>query len=392
MKEKQPSYVQAVAKWTIAIILTIGAVILAWQLREVFILLFLSLALSSMMRGPIEKLIKNRIPPGLAMPLTFLLIAAVLGSIAYFALPNVAKDWHNFSIALATQYDKIRLSMLMGGATTRAIVQRLPSPAELGLVASAAPLNTAQAAQSALSALGLGVLVLSQGLLIFFLSLYWSADRLRFERLALAFVSPENRASARAGWREFENGLGRYLLSEGVQSLLIGGILTFGFLLIGMPYPFLMAFWAAAAWALPLLGGPIALAPIIIVGFMTSPLVGALASVITIATLAFMEFVVERKLYPRERYGGSLTLIVTLALVSTIGVLGFIAAPPLTAAIQMFINSWLYPKPAAKTQITGGAWRAHLDEVRDMFAQLDEPSPRTRNLLGRLETLAREAE
>lgn len=392
MKEKQPSYAQPIAKWTVAILLTIGGVILAWQLREVFILLFLSLALSSMMRGPIEKLIKNRVPAGLAMPLAFLLIAVIFGSIAYFALPNVSRDAQSFATTLATQYDKVRLSMLTGGQVPRAIVQRLPSPAELGLVASSAPANATQAAESALSVLGLGLTILSQGLLIFFLSLYWSADRLRFERIALAFFSPENRASARAGWREFENGLGRYLLSEVTQSLLIGGILTFGFLAIGMPYPFLMAFWAAAAWALPLLGGPIALVPIALVGFLTSPVVGALAVVITIATLAFMEFVVERKLYPRERYGGSLALIVTLVLVSAIGVLGFIAAPPLTAAIQMFINSWLHPKPAAKTEIYGEAWRAHLDEVRDMFAQLDEPSPRTRNLLGRLETLAREAE
>lgn len=395
MKEETSSTIKTVTKWAVIIILTAGGVFLAWQLREVFLLLFLSLALSSLMRKPIEKLIGAGVPAGLATPLSFLLAFAILGAIAWFALPHVIADAQNLAATTAAAYDKVRFSLLTTGELSRAILRRLPSPVELGLVPSAASPSATATATLALDAGVTVLLIASQGLLVFFLSLYWSADRVRFERLMMALVGPDNRESARAAWREFENGLGRYLLSEVIQSLLMGGALTAGFSLIGMPYPFLMAFWAALAWALPLLGGPVALIPIVIIGFwLGGPLVGVMALALTLAVFAFMEFVIERKLYPRERYGGVLALIVTLIMISVIGALGFIVSPPLTAAIQMLINSWLRPvKASPQAALTRDeAWSLHLREAHEMFAQLKNPSPRTKNLLSRLEALAQETQ
>lgn len=392
MDDQTNSTSRIVAKWAIVIILTAGGVFLAWQLRDVILLLFLSLVLSSLMRKPAQILARLRVPTSLATPLSFLLVFAVLGGILWFAMPRVASDAQNLASATANAYDKARFSLLTGGELTRAVLRRLPSPAELGLVQGAVSDGT-KTAQMALDAGMALLLLLSQGLVVFFLSLYWTADRLRFERLAMAFISPDKRDSARAAWREFESGLGRYLFSEASQSLLLGGALTAGFLIIGMPHPFLMAFWAALAWAMPLLGAPIALAPIAIVGFMLGgPLVGVMAVALSLAVFAFMEFVIERKLYPRERYGGVLALVVTLVMISVFGLLGFVIAPPLTTAIQMLINSWMRPTTVAQPdpELEEEPWRAYLRETREIFAQIKNPSPRTQNLLARLEALAQE--
>ncbi|MCZ7672142.1 MAG: AI-2E family transporter [Chloroflexi bacterium] len=78
---------------------------------------------------------------------------------------------------------------------------------------------------------------MSGGLVILFLSLYWSLDRVRFERLWLSLLPPEQRARARDIWQTIESDLGSYIRSEVAQSLLAGLLLGLGYWALGSPTP-----------------------------------------------------------------------------------------------------------------------------------------------------------
>ena len=73
------------------------------------------------------------------------------------------------------------------------------------------------------------------------LSLYWSADQMRFERLALSVFPKKHHQRIRQIWRSVETGVGAYVRSEVIQSVLAGIILGTGYGLMGVPYPTILA-------------------------------------------------------------------------------------------------------------------------------------------------------
>lgn len=74
---------------------------------------------------------------------------------------------------------------------------------------------------------------LGGGLLLLALSIYWSVDQNRFERLWLSLLPAKRRAYARASWNEVETAVGTYLRNQIVQSLLAFLFLTVGAVVIG---------------------------------------------------------------------------------------------------------------------------------------------------------------
>ncbi|MEZ4620432.1 MAG: AI-2E family transporter [Caldilineaceae bacterium] len=263
--------------------------------------------------------------------------------------------------------------------------------------------HLAELAQTAVSFTQSLTNIASQLLLRSFLSIYWTADRLRFERLWLSLLPTEQRIHARAIWRRLEDGVGAYTRSELTQSILAGGLLTVGYWLLGIPYPFLLALQVALAWLIPLVGGLIAMIPLLLVAWLygISPiLLGAIF--LTVAVLALMEFGVERMLYHDSRYQRVLVLLVMIALVDVYGVLGLLIAPFLATAIQIFLSKLMATistnKPIAISQSIQtdlSTLQERLQEVQSALHQDEatEQAPTTKrlsNLTARLSTLLEE--
>ena len=246
----------------------------------------------------------------------------------------------------AEVYAALRERLQTGGQVQTALAGLLP---DIGALTAAA--QTSSTTTAALQLL-LGVTVnaadiASQSLLVVIVSLYLTADWPRLERLSLSLLAPATRARVRDTWREIESGLGAYLRSEAAQSLLSGGLLTAAFALLGVPFPFLTALAVSVAWLLPLVGGLLAVLMAIALAAFGGPLVAIGAALCTGAVLAFMEFVVERRLYPRERYGSVLVMLINIIMVEAIGLPGLLVAPPVAAAIQIALSQWLRPAPQA---------------------------------------------
>ena len=99
------------------------------------------------------------------------------------------------------------------------------------------------------------------------LSIYWTIDRLHFERLRQSLLPVNSRVRWRRISREIEDDLGRYIRSEAVQALLAGITLYIGYSLLGMPLLTLLAVFGAISWLIPWLGAGIALIPEGVIAF-----------------------------------------------------------------------------------------------------------------------------
>jgi hypothetical protein len=135
--------------------------------------------------------------------------------------------------------------------------------------------------------------------IVLILSLYWAVDRARFERLWLSALPVPSRATARDVWISVESGVGAYLRSEVLQSFLAGWMLGVGYWMLGLPYPVMLAVFGALAWMIPWIGGLIALAAVVVLGWSAGAGPIVLASAYTVAVFVFLEKLVEPRLLDR---------------------------------------------------------------------------------------------
>lgn len=327
--------------WYILVIaITLMLLILLWQFSVSFILFALSLAVSSALKPFIAR-IASRIK---SKPLALGLVYSVLIGLVLISLllggQFLLRDLQTAADDLVLAYNHIKNAWPLGESPfQRALADQLPYPDELF--------------QAFLSEDGL-VSITQQGIpgqdifslfgyvaIIIVLSVYWSADQLRFERISISLFPVEYRPKALHIWRTVENGVGAYLRSEVVQSFFAGLILWVIYWIIGLKYPALLAFWAAIARLVPWFGIVIALIPILLISgiFSFSGLVAILLSIVIVLLLRAF---IEPRILERKRNNSLLIVFFVIVLAEAFGFIGVLLAPPLATALQIILQE-LYP-------------------------------------------------
>jgi len=384
--------IRRVAGVTAIVLATIGILLLLWQFRAVLGLFLLSVAIAAATRPAVERLTDRGFSRGLASVLVHVLVLAVFIGLIIALGGQILSELQLLSNFLVRVYDMIWAEWPSGTEFQRSVVAQLPPPAELyETIAGEQGLTMVQAVLGVtLSTVSL----VSQFFAVLILAIYWSIDRIHFERLWLSILHIEIRARARDIWREVETGVGAYIRSEIIQSLIAGVLLALGFWLIGLNYVVLLAVIGALAWLIPVIGGLFAIIPVAIIGFSMSPAIGSLAVLLTVSVYLFLEFIVEPRLF-RRLYSSLLVVLLLIALVDVMGLVGLLIAPPLAAAVQLFFRS-LLPTVGQPAEIESVQKIADLDErvqsIREMFTTSEtEPSPQAANMLDRLDQLITKA-
>jgi predicted PurR-regulated permease PerM len=288
---------------------------------------------------------------------------------------------------VAGSYEQMRTQWPTGSPFQQAMAQQLPSTNDLYQI------FTGSLPQTVLG-ITLGSFdLLGQLLIVLVLSVYWSADQEHFKRLWLSLLPFERRARARLIWQTLESGLGAYLRSQVIQTVLAVVLLGIGYQVLGLQYPVALALIGAIGWLIPWVGILLAVIPALWVGLSSSLALGLLAAAFTIGVLCFLEFIVEPRLFNRRRFSSLLVVIVVLVLVDEYGLIGILLAPPLAAAIQILAGQ-LMRSTTAKTALAQpiDALQARLASVQSLLAaQTVPPRPELSNLVERLTQLIEQA-
>lgn len=378
---------------TVAVFATLLAILILWQLRSIVLLFVLSLTVAALVRPPIRLQQKWGVPRVLAILLTYLFIFGGLAALLYgIGIPIVAeldRLVQNFS----AMYRSLQELDSSDNSFWGVLFAQMPPADQLDELIE----NTATFAmvQQMLGATQNFLGNVSQLLVAIVLSIYWTADRVHFERLWLSLLPPEQRIRARSLWRRIEAAVGAYIGSKMVQAVAAGGLLTVANLLIGVEYPFLLALLAVLAWLVPLVGGWLA----VIVAFLLSVGNGLFFAGITIAStlgiLIVVWMLMDRRLYKYDRYGTVLVILILLIMVDALGFLGVLIAPLVAIIAQIFLNELMEPQELAGPRENAKdlvELRQRLHEAQKMLDSEDEPSPKVANLQKRLDSLLQEVE
>lgn len=369
----------------ILLTLSLGAV--AWELRSVVVSLIVALAIAATVEAPVEWLVQHRWPRTLAVVAVYLAVFVTLSGLVSAILMPILRELDPLAQDLIAEYGTLYDQLLALSGSGVAWVARLPVPEQL-----AASLTPGQSTALLRGVLGVTENVGSQVaplMLATVLAIYLTIDRTRFERLWLSLVRPQQRSHARRFWHKLSGDVGAYVRSEVVQTVLAGALLAGGYVLFGIRYPYLLAFIAALAWLMPLLGGVFALIPLFMIGWLSGPVAVSLGIAYTVVILVLMEVFVERRLYRHERYWGVLVVLVMMALGDVLGLLGLLIAPPIAIALQSLLNEIL-DAPVA-TGVNLGAMQARLAAIDTRIHDGQSPvSPRHASLVARLDELITE--
>ena len=379
-----------VIRYAVIVITTLAVLLLIWQFAGAIGLFLLSLAVSAILRPFITSLTNRLMSKRVALGIVYAIVTISLVSFFLLIGPLLLQDLQDATNDFISNYDRAKLEWAESGSVfQKTVAEQLPPSADLFQAATsmedAVPLLTGAftVVQGFFSGLGsLAIVVV--------LSLYWSADQLRFERLSLSLLPDEYHPKALQVWRSVEARVGAYLRGELVQSILTGFIVWFGYAAMGIRYAVLLALWVAVVRLIPWFGALIAVIPALVIGIGTSSVLGMLAAFYTIVILLFAKLVIEPRFFRRQRYSALLIVLFVIAMAGALGVIGMVLAPPLAVAIQILFEQ-LYPFPEQRYSLEA------LEKARQIRKRLSEvrsrlPDPVHRKnliLMNRIQRLVR---
>ncbi|HSM55518.1 MAG TPA: AI-2E family transporter [Candidatus Sulfomarinibacteraceae bacterium] len=374
-----------------AVMTTLLALLLLWQFRVVVVYVLLSLALAAATRPLIRRWSARN--PVLRVVLIFLALI-VLGGVGFLLFlggSSALREIQQLAQQVSVQDEWQQPLWLQGTSLQQALDTRLPPPSELfaamlgdsGQVVLPAILSLTQSLAK----------IVSGGLIIVLLSLYWSADQVHFQRLWLSLLPAGQRRRAREIWQTLESDLGAYIRSEALQSLLAALLLGAGYWLLGSPYPTLLALTGALILLLPMVGAVLALLPPLVVGLLTSVPLSLFTALYTLLVMILLRWWLEPRLSNRRRYNPILTVVILIALADAYGLLGIIIAPPLSAACQILWGHLVSHRAAAGPPDLIADLKARQARLWTTIQAMDEaPPPLVISSMERLATLIEEAE
>lgn len=381
------------ARYSGIILLTLGMILLLWQFRNAVILFLLSLALAAIIRPLTQRFAKLGLPMIMAVLLPYFITIAALAGLVYISWLPLTKELQLASENLAVSYDRLLVQWSQGTLFQQAITEHLPPLTDFPAAI------TGEQDEEVLSGI-FGFTsnffsVVSSIVIALVLSMYWSADRVHFERFWLSILPVHKRTQAREAWRDIESSVGDYLRSDSIQ--LLGAVILLAILyrLIGMQYPTLLAILCGFAWLIPWVGAILAMAPPFLIGLGTNLGVAIVGALVTLLVLLALELLVEKHIVNRRSYNSITVILTLLAMVDVFGFVGVFIAPPLSAAIQSVSwRLWIKPRDVAESDpgLEISRLRAKLMEAQEMADKIAEPPPHIFSMIARIGTLLERSE
>jgi putative permease len=354
-----------IVRYTIVVLTTLTILLLLWQFSVAILLFLLSLAVAAALRPLINSITGRNVPKRLALGIVYSLLIAAIASALLLIAPALLDELQRASDSFVAGYDRAKAEWpLQGTLFQQTLAEQLPPSTDFyQALTSERGIPVLQGvfgiAQNFFSILG-------QIAIVIILSLYWSADQFRFERLSLSLLPEEHHPRALHVWRSVESGIGKYLRSEIIQSVIAGLLLWLGFSVLGIRYPVLLALWGAIVRLIPWFGALIAVLPALFLGIGISSIIGLLATIYTIGILLTLKLVIEPRFFPRHKYSSLLIVLFVIALAETFGFIGVILALPLAVAVQiLFQHLYQFVTPTFSTETS-----ERLHDIRKRLFQL----------------------
>lgn len=314
------------------ILLLLGLVFL-YLVRDVIVLLFITLIIVAGLAPTVNRLARYISRPG-AVIVVFLAIFGILALIFSALIPPLAKQIQLFGANLPNL-----TSVLSRAAHTSGPLSQLSSVA----------VHNLNNLSSQLANLGetifshtLGVISgLVAVITIIVLSFYLLLEQDGLKKVYRGVLAPEYYERLAETTKKIAEKLGAWLRGQIVLMAAVGALTAIGVAIIGLPYALALGLWAALTEIIPILGPWLGAIPGVILGLSKSPLYGLLAAIIyVVVQQAESNFLVPRVMGRAVGLNPVIVIIAILIGGKLYGLTGILLSVPLAAVISVLAADW----------------------------------------------------
>ena len=246
------------------IIFTLFVLLALWfliQIREIIVLIFLSLILLSALLRPVEWLSSKRVPRVLAVLIVYLIVIGLISAAVGIVIPPLIKQTSDFVS---------KLPQIISTVNQFVVFYNLPAE------------NLSSALQDQFQQIAGNVISISSAIIssifliitLFVLTFYLLLEWKNFVRILSSPFSGKHEKKVVSIISKIEGGLGIWVRGQLTLSIIVGVLTYVGLRIIGIPFALPLALIAAILEIIPIIGPIISAIPAILVGLTISPVIG----------------------------------------------------------------------------------------------------------------------
>jgi predicted PurR-regulated permease PerM len=315
-----------------------------YLVRDVLILLIISVIIVAAIEPAVDYLQKKKIPRSLSVLMIYILLFTLIGGGFSLLIPPIISQFQDFSQNYPQYSQKFRDS-----------IDPIKSFIEINHI------NITS--EQIFSELGNGVANFTQNIfsktigvfsgfisiiVVLSLTFYMSVKEDAITHF-ISSITPENhRKYATSLTNRIKEKIGKWMLGQLLLMFLIAVFDFIGLSLIGVPYALILAIFAGIMEIVPYIGPIISAVPGVLLGFMISPTVGLLALVVYIIAQQFENHVIVPQVMKKAVGLNPIAVILALMIGAKLaGTLGAILAIPVATAVSLFLGDLMNSKKEA---------------------------------------------
>ncbi|KKS65711.1 MAG: hypothetical protein UV40_C0044G0002 [Parcubacteria group bacterium GW2011_GWA1_42_7] len=318
-------------------ILIILGLVFLYFIRDILLILFVAIIISSAVDAPVDWLVKRRVRRVLGVALVYLFVALVFGLLLLFIVPPLAEQVKLLANNLPEYLDKLNsvFSLIQEKSinyNASGFLDRFGSQ----LSGWASNLFSATA-----SVFG--------GLISFFLiiaiSVYLSAEEKGVKKFFVSITPEADKVYVASLVDRIQAKFGAWVRGQIVLSLVIGVMVFVGLSILKIKYALVLALIAALLEVIPYLGPFISAALGIALAFTQSPILALIAAILYYVIQEFENLLIVPQIMKRVTGLNPVVIIISVLIGAKLaGILGIIIAVPLAAGLSVFLNDIIFEK------------------------------------------------
>jgi predicted PurR-regulated permease PerM len=311
------------------------ALILLFEVRRVIVWLLISVFFAAVL-SPLVSFVERRgIRRGVAVAVVTIGLTLLVGGILFAFGKPVVTQAGQFADQLPQTLDRIRNAPLV-----RDVADRFNIQASLDNVGSDVPkqlVGLSGPIFGAFASIGRALIGLVTIIVFTIFLLLYGPGFARTAHETLPAGEPR-RAATRVAERSM-HAVSGWVAGNVLTSLIASFASLFAFLIMGLPYAFLLALWVGIADLIPLVGATLGALPAIVVAFLHSVPTGIITIVFFVIYQQFENHVLQPVVYGRTiRLNPFLVLLAVIIGVELAGFIGALLALPVAGVIQVMIE------------------------------------------------------
>ncbi|HWC84341.1 MAG TPA: AI-2E family transporter [Pseudonocardiaceae bacterium] len=336
LNHRSPFFVGLTGALGVAV--TYGLLEVVVAARDVLLLIGLSIFLAIGLSPAVDWLTRKRLPRALSVVIVLFACVAFVGGFIASAVPPLVEQSTRFVQEAPSLWHGLQdHSSVLGQLNDRFHIQQRVT----GMVSG----NTGSLVQGLIGAGQVVFSALTDMVIVIVLTIYFLADLPRIRRTIYRLVPNSRRPRVILIGDEIFSRIGGFVLGNLITSLVAGLAVFVWAEIFGIPYPVLLALFAAIMDLIPVVGSTVAGVVVALVALSVSvPVALATVGYIVAYRLAEDYLLVPRIIGRTVRVPAITTVVSVLIGGSLLGVVGALVAIPVAAVIGMIMQEVLFPR------------------------------------------------